>query len=93
MASGFIDIILTPDALVSGMTATVRASIADPVKEFGMHRNDPPPRRCGVILAGGDGTRLLPLTRKIRGDDRPKQFCPVVGRETLLEQTQRRIGD
>ncbi|MBM4260287.1 MAG: hypothetical protein FJ143_08240 [Deltaproteobacteria bacterium] len=43
-----------------------------------------------VILAGGDGTRLRSLTRKISGDERPKQFCSVLGPETLLEQTQRR---
>lgn len=43
--------------------------------------------RWGVILAGGDGRRLLPLTRKIAGDDMPKQFCTIVGDGTLLEQT------
>jgi mannose-1-phosphate guanylyltransferase len=47
-------------------------------------------RRWGVILAGGDGTRLKNLTRLICGDDRPKQFCPLVGRDTLLEQTRKR---
>jgi mannose-1-phosphate guanylyltransferase len=45
-----------------------------------------------VILAGGDGTRLKSLTRKIAGDERPKQFCPVLGGATLLEETQRRTA-
>ena len=44
-----------------------------------------------VILTGGDGTRLKALTRRISGDDRPKQFCRILGHETLLEQTQRRV--
>ena len=48
--------------------------------------------RWAVILAGGDGMRLRPLTRGIAGDERPKQFCPVIGRETLLEQTWRRTA-
>src|SRR5258705_6526892 len=45
-----------------------------------------------VILAGGDGTRLKSLTRKIAGDERPKQFCSVLGNTTLLEETQRRAA-
>ena len=48
-------------------------------------------QRWAVILAGGDGKRLLPLTRIISGDDRPKQFCPIDG-ETLLERTRKRIA-
>ena len=48
--------------------------------------------RWAVVLAGGDGTRLLPLTRKITGDDRPKQFCALTGKETLLDQTRRRVS-
>ena len=36
-----------------------------------------------VILAGGDGNRLQTLTRQIAGDDRPKQFCSVMGGMTL----------
>ena len=46
--------------------------------------------RWGLILAGGEGVRLLPLTRSIVGDERPKQFCPVLGHETLLGQTRYR---
>jgi mannose-1-phosphate guanylyltransferase len=45
-----------------------------------------------VILAGGDGTRLKSLSRRITGDERPKQFCPVFGDMTLLEETQRRVA-
>jgi mannose-1-phosphate guanylyltransferase len=41
-------------------------------------------------LAGGEGCRLRPLTRSISGDDRPKQFCAVVGTDTLLSDTRRR---
>lgn len=48
--------------------------------------------RWAVILAGGDGTRLRSLTRAIAGDDRPKQFCPILRNETLLDQTRRRVS-
>ena len=47
-------------------------------------------RRWGVILAGGDGTRLRSLTRFISGDNRPKQFCPLFDECTLLGHTVRR---
>ncbi len=49
-------------------------------------------RRWGLILAGGDGKRLLPLTRTAAGDDRPKQCCAVVSDETLLQQTRCRVS-
>jgi mannose-1-phosphate guanylyltransferase len=48
--------------------------------------------RWAVILAGGDGTRLQSMTRNITGDDRPKQFVPVIGGSTLLDQTRRRVA-
>ena len=48
--------------------------------------------RWAVILAGGDGTRLQSMTRTITGDNRPKQFVPVIGGITLLDQTRRRVA-
>jgi mannose-1-phosphate guanylyltransferase len=44
-----------------------------------------------LILAGGDGARLRSLTSQISGDPRPKQFCPIVDGETLLDRTRRRV--
>ncbi|MDQ3128522.1 MAG: sugar phosphate nucleotidyltransferase, partial [Chloroflexota bacterium] len=40
-----------------------------------------------VILAGGGGTRLWPLSRP----DRPKPFLPLVDTETLLQRTVSRV--
>jgi mannose-1-phosphate guanylyltransferase len=51
-------------------------------------RND----RFAVILAGGDGTRLRPLTRLLARDERPKQFCSLFGGGTLLDDTRRRVA-
>lgn len=45
-----------------------------------------------VILAGGEGTRLRPLTQHLTGDTRPKQFCRLFDGQTLLDQTRRRAG-
>lgn len=47
--------------------------------------------RYAVILAGGEGSRLKSLTRAIAGDERPKQFCPIIGKDSLLEITRQRI--
>ena len=44
-----------------------------------------------LVLAGGDGVRLRALTRRIAGDERPKQFCNIVGPATVLEQTVTRV--
>ncbi len=40
-----------------------------------------------VIMAGGGGTRLHPLSRP----ERPKPFLPLLGDETLLQATDRRL--
>ena len=45
-----------------------------------------------VVLAGGEGVRLRPLVRQAFGDERPKQFCPLLGPRTLLRQTLDRVG-
>ncbi|MEO5940506.1 MAG: sugar phosphate nucleotidyltransferase [Candidatus Limnocylindrales bacterium] len=42
-----------------------------------------------VILAGGGGTRLWPLSRP----ERPKPFLPLVGDETLIQRTVARVQD
>ena len=57
----------------------------EPITNFHQHR-------WGIILAGGDGTRLRPLTRLACGDNRPKQFCPLLGGKTLLARTRSRIA-
>lgn len=44
-----------------------------------------------ILLAGSDGRRLRVLTHRISGDARPKQFCALIGGETLLARTQRRV--
>ncbi len=41
-----------------------------------------------VILSGGSGTRLWPLSRR----ESPKQFLPLVGEKTLLQDTARRVA-
>jgi mannose-1-phosphate guanylyltransferase len=41
-----------------------------------------------VILAGGGGTRLWPLSRP----ERPKPFLPLLGEETLIQRTAARIA-
>ena len=46
------------------------------------------PRVCAVIMAGGSGTRFWPLSRQ----SRPKQFLPIVGQKTMIEETVERLA-
>ena len=41
-----------------------------------------------VILSGGSGTRLWPLSREAY----PKQFLPLVGEDTMLQATWKRVA-
>jgi mannose-1-phosphate guanylyltransferase len=52
---------------------------------------DGEPELWTLVLAGGDGTRLTPLTRRIAGAPIPKQYCRLLGERTLLEATLDRI--
>jgi mannose-1-phosphate guanylyltransferase len=47
--------------------------------------------RWAIVLAGGEGKRLRALTRTL-GSDVPKQFCPLLEQETLLQLTLRRVA-
>src|SRR5262245_12626425 len=51
-----------------------------------------PERLWGLVLAGGDGTRLQALTRVIAGAPIPKQYCRILGQRSLLEATLDRIA-
>ncbi len=42
-----------------------------------------------IILSGGSGTRLWPMSRTLY----PKQLLRLLGSESLLQQTVRRVGD
>jgi len=46
----------------------------------------------GLVLAGGDGTRLRSLTQLIAGAPIPKQYCRILGPRSLLETTLSRIA-
>ena len=52
-----------------------------------MNNVDYRPRRCGVVLAGGDGKRLQPFVRKLLGFELPKQYVSFTGNRSMLEHT------
>ena len=49
-------------------------------------------RAWAVVLAGGEGVRLRSVTRAIVGDDRPKQYVPLIRPDSLLRQTMARAA-
>jgi len=46
----------------------------------------------GLVLAGGDGVRLQPLTRRLTGRPIPKQYCRLTGDRSMLQSTLTRIA-
>src|SRR6266436_7130805 len=64
--------------------ATSTASMESSVSEHG--------NLWAIVLAGGEGVRLRSLTRRLYGDDRPKQYAALVGARSLLRQTLDRVG-
>jgi len=47
--------------------------------------------RCGIVLAAGDGKRLRPLVKQLRGEFLAKQYVNFVGRRSMLEHTFDRV--
>lgn len=43
---------------------------------------------CALIMAGGRGTRFWPLST----DDKPKQFLNLIGEDTMIQMTVKRIN-
>jgi mannose-1-phosphate guanylyltransferase len=83
------------DRRLDSMNLVVRAKSSGncgPSTKTTQHSARPSPEshHWGIVLAGGDGTRLKELTRWVCGDDRPKQFCPLLGDRTLFEATRQR---
>jgi mannose-1-phosphate guanylyltransferase len=50
------------------------------------------PHLWAIVLAGGEGVRLRSLVKRVCGDERPKQYVPLLGARTLLGQTLDRVG-
>ena len=53
-----------------------------------MGRSEP----WGLVLAGGDGTRLRELTTLIAGAPIPKQYCRIDGDRSLLAMDDAPVG-
>jgi len=45
------------------------------------------PVRCGIVLAGGDGTRLRHFVQQLRREPIPKQYVNFIGTRSMFEHT------
>lgn len=79
-----------------GATSAAATGLIDRHVETRGHLGRVDPRPGGdiwaVVLAGGEGLRLRPLTEYVSGDSRPKQFARLVGHQSLLRQTLERTA-
>jgi mannose-1-phosphate guanylyltransferase len=55
-------------------------------------KSERPAPLWGIVLAGGQGTRLAPLVSRIHRDGRPKQYAVLLGSRSLLRQTLDRVA-
>ncbi|MEI7906099.1 MAG: sugar phosphate nucleotidyltransferase [Bacteroidota bacterium] len=46
----------------------------------------------GIVLAGGNGTRLLQFMKARFGEYRPKQYCALIGKRSMLRHTIDRVS-
>ncbi len=69
----------------TAMTCSEPEVSASPVNPQGGHL-------WAIVLAGGEGVRLRPLTRELYGEPRPKQYAALTGSASLLRQTLDRVG-
>ena len=69
----------------TAMTCSEPEVSASPVNLEGGHL-------WAIVLAGGEGVRLRPLTRELYGEPRPKQYAALTGSASLLRQTLDRVG-
>jgi mannose-1-phosphate guanylyltransferase len=70
------------------LSAALTLDAAPSAEPFCLRTTEP----WAVVLAGGDGVRLRPLVRQLFGHERPKQYVPLLGPDSLLRQTLNRVA-
>lgn len=71
---------------------TVGGEMELPMSSARNINHEKPDAFWGVVLAGGEGRRLQPFMRRLTGCDLPKQFCPIIGGQSMLQHTLDRIA-